>query len=86
LINPGSREIPKIVSEAMKVIIDRDRCNGCAACEATVPEVFRLGDDGISTLQCEEIPPELEALVKQAVEECPEEALTIVPAIEQVTV
>lgn len=80
LANPVNRDTAKSMSDPMKVTIDRDRCNGCAACEATVPEVFRLGDDGISTVQCEEIPPELETLVKQAVEECPEEALTIVTA------
>lgn len=62
----------------MKILIDRDRCNGCAACEATVPEIFKLGDDGVSTIQCEEVPPALEDLVKQAVEECPEEALALV--------
>jgi ferredoxin len=68
----------KIVNEAMKIILDRDRCNGCAACEATAPEVFQLDDAGISTLLCEEASPDLEALVKQAVEGCPEEALTLV--------
>lgn len=62
----------------MKIVIDSDRCNGCAACEATAPEVFQLDDAGISTLLCEEVPPDLEAVVKQAVEECPEEALTLV--------
>lgn len=62
----------------MKIMIDRNRCNGCAACEATAPEVFRLDDEGISTIQCEEVPPDLAELVRQAVEECPEEALSIV--------
>jgi ferredoxin len=61
----------------MKIFIERDHCNGCGACEATAPDVFRLGDDSITTVLCEEVPPTLEALVKQAVEECPEEALTI---------
>lgn len=68
----------KAVTEAMKIMIDEDRCNGCAACEATAPEVFQLDDAGISTLLCEEVPPKLELLVKQAVAECPEEALTLV--------
>jgi ferredoxin len=62
----------------MKILIDRDLCNGCAACEATAPEIFRLDDSGISTAQCEEVPPDLEELVKRAVEECPEGALTLV--------
>jgi ferredoxin len=61
----------------MRILFDRDRCNGCGACEATAPDVFRLGDEGITAILCDEIPPTLEALVKQAVEECPMDALAI---------
>ncbi len=29
----------------MKFEVDQEKCIGCGVCEATCPEVFRLGDD-----------------------------------------
>ena len=34
----------------MKVSIDRDGCIGCGVCEALCPEVFKLLDDGKSSI------------------------------------
>ena len=32
----------------MRPIVDEDLCIGCGRCEELCPEVFQLGDDGIS--------------------------------------
>jgi len=34
----------------MKVTIDRENCIGCGACEAVCPEVFKLADEGKSSI------------------------------------
>ncbi|MCR8899758.1 ferredoxin [Gordonia sp. GONU] len=60
----------------MKVTVN-DNCQGCGICEATAPDVFAVSDDGVAQVLLEEIPAELEAAVKEAMEECPTEAIEI---------
>ncbi len=59
----------------MKVVVNKDNCIGCGACEAICPEVFALNDDGLSTVIKEEITSELEDNVKEAIEGCPTSAI-----------
>jgi ferredoxin len=61
----------------IRVVVNRDLCNGCAACEGAVPEIFELGPDGIACVLVEEVPPELEIFVQQAADDCPEQAITV---------
>ncbi len=61
----------------MKVFVDPDICMGCGVCETIAPQVFELGEDGIAKVLVDIVPVELEADVRQAVEECPEEAISI---------
>ena len=34
----------------MKVVVNRDNCIGCGACESIEPNVFQLDDEGISAV------------------------------------
>ena len=61
----------------MKAIVDKDKCNGCALCEETAPDVFELGPDGHAIVKVDVVPPDSEEAVKQAVEDCPEQAISI---------
>ncbi len=61
----------------MKVRIDKSACIGCGACEATCPEVFRLGDDGLAEVTVELVPPELEGEVRDAADFCPVAAIHV---------
>lgn len=59
----------------MKVVVNRDNCIGCGACEALCPEVFQIDDEGLSTVICENFSNADEAKVTEAVEGCPTSAI-----------
>lgn len=61
----------------MKAAVDRETCIGCGNCEAVCPGVFKLHDDGKSTVIVEVVPQEFEACAKEAAEQCPVNAITI---------
>ena len=60
----------------MKVRIDANLCQGHAMCALASPQLFRLSDeDGHAYVEDENVPPEWEAAVDQAVRGCPEGAI-----------
>lgn len=60
----------------MKVIVNRDNCIGCGACEALCPEVFQIDDEGLSTvIDNKDINEELLEKVTEAMESCPTSAI-----------
>ena len=61
----------------MKVEVDQDECTGCGLCEDTCPEVFELGDD-TAKVKGDVVPADAEESCKQAIEDCPVEAIKIV--------
>lgn len=60
----------------MRVTLDDDRCRGHAVCCAICPDVFALSDDGYSVVREPDVPPHLEVAVRDAVDSCPEHAIT----------
>ena len=60
----------------MKVTVDADRCRGHGVCVSLCPEVFTLTDDGYSVADTDDVPVGSEAVVREAIECCPEEAIT----------
>lgn len=60
----------------MRVVVDRDRCEGNAFCVNIAPEVFQLDDDEYAMVMTEPVPVEQESLVQQAIEACPRAALS----------
>lgn len=60
----------------MKVEVDEDLCIGSMACETTCPEVFKVVG-GISKVQVDEVPAEVEDRCREAVESCPVQAIRI---------
>lgn len=61
----------------MRVMVDRDRCEGLGMCEAMAHDYFELDDDDTMVV-LEESPPESErSHVHAAVQACPVRALTI---------
>ncbi len=61
----------------MRIVVDRDLCQGHAACEGEAPEVFSVSKQGELTIVQPEPPEELRAAVELAVKYCPTHALRI---------
>lgn len=61
----------------MKVDVDWDLCESNGVCMGIVPAVFELGDDDMLTILQPEVAPEHEELVRDAVRQCPRQAITI---------
>jgi ferredoxin len=61
----------------MRIVVDRDLCQGHAACEGEAPDVFSVSKKGELTILQPEPPAELETAVRLAVKYCPTHALSI---------
>ena len=60
----------------MRVRVKGDVCQGHGMCLLACPEIFQLSDeDGHAYLLTEEVAPDLETKVDQAVRSCPEQAI-----------
>ncbi len=63
--------------DVMKAKINREGCILCGICEATCPEVFRMGDDGPAEVYVDAIPTEAENTAQEACDDCPVSVITI---------
>ncbi|EHI13368.1 ferredoxin [Mycolicibacterium thermoresistibile] len=61
----------------MRVEVDRELCESNAVCVGVAPDVFELGDDDLARPLVDEVPPDREAAVREAVALCPKVALTL---------
>lgn len=60
----------------MRVTVDDERCRGHGVCISVCPEVFLLSDGGYAEAQTTDIPVEFDGPVQDAIQSCPEQALT----------
>jgi ferredoxin len=60
----------------MRVVVDRDRCEGNAVCVRIAPEVFALDDDEYAIVTADPVAAEQETLAQEAIAECPRAALS----------
>lgn len=61
----------------MKTKVNKEICIGCGACQAMVPDVFELDDDGLATCKSESINDENKDEVMDASESCPTGAIEV---------
>lgn len=61
----------------MRVVVDADLCMGCGICEGICPDVFSLGGGTTAEVLLDPVPVKFEADVKDAAEQCPEEAISV---------
>ena len=61
----------------MRVLVNRDLCEGNALCVKEAPEVFALGDDDQVRILIDDPDESLRAKADRAVRHCPRNALTL---------
>ena len=61
----------------MRASVDKDLCIACGICESIAPEVFSLETEPYAVVLLDPIPEELEDAVREAQDECTEEAIII---------
>jgi ferredoxin len=61
----------------MKIDVDWGLCESNGVCMGIIPEVFRLGDDDMLTVLQPDVTPENEEQVRDAVRQCPRQAISI---------
>jgi sterol 14-demethylase len=61
----------------VRIVVDRDLCQGHGACEGEAPEVFSVSKKGKLTILLPEPTAQLEDAVRQAVKYCPTHALSL---------
>ena len=62
----------------MRIEVDWGLCESNGVCMGIIPEVFQLGDDDMLTVLQPEVTPETEERVRDAVRQCPRQAISIV--------
>ena len=60
----------------MQVTVDEETCIGCGLCAETCPDVFEMNDDK-AKVKVDEVPEGVTESCKEAVENCPVEAIQI---------
>jgi len=60
-----------------RIVFDHARCAGIGLCEAAMPEVFSLDDDGQLRLQSTEFAIDRRAELEDIVLNCPTQALSL---------
>ncbi|OBH05961.1 ferredoxin [Mycobacterium sp. E1747] len=61
-----------------KIEVDWGLCESNGVCMGINPEIFLLGDDDMLTVLQDEVTPENEHDVREAVRQCPRQAISIV--------
>jgi ferredoxin len=73
----GSTDVDDREVTGMRIIADRERCEGHGLCADTAPEVYELDDDAIVVLVHDTVPPDLERKAEAGARVCPVAALRI---------
>ena len=60
-----------------KIEVDFEICEANGVCMGIIPEVFELDDDDYLHVLQDEVTPENETQVREAVRQCPRQAITI---------
>jgi ferredoxin len=63
-----------------RVVVDHDMCMGNRVCQSHLPQVFDVDDDtNLSTPRPGQLDPSLAAAVREAVGDCPQDAISLEP-------
>lgn len=62
----------------MKVDVDFGLCESNGVCMGIIPEVFDLGEDDQLTILQSQVTAEIEPNVREAIRQCPRQAISII--------
>ena len=60
----------------MKAQVDENVCTGCGPCEEICPEVFHVVN-GVAKVKVKEVPRQAQETCREAMENCPVDAISI---------
>jgi len=60
----------------MRAIVDQVTCIGCGLCQEICPEIFEMDKD-VAKVKVVKVPPDTEALCREAMEGCPVGAISV---------
>jgi len=60
----------------MKAKVDAELCSGCGPCEDICPDVFEVVED-MAKVKVDEVPQAAEQACREAMDNCPTEAISI---------
>lgn len=64
----------------MRIVFERDKCQGHGRCYALAPSLFDTDDEGYAVLKVDgDVPTELADDARIAADNCPEYAITVEP-------
>ena len=75
VVGSATERVARFKEAVVRVIVDRDRCEGNAVCLGIAPDIFDLDDEDYAVVKTDPIPPDQEDLAEQAIAECPRAAL-----------
>ena len=61
----------------MKIVVDRQACEGNARCSDVAPELFEVRDDDKAFVKVENPPATLQEKLKLAIRLCPRQAISV---------
>lgn len=61
----------------MRIVVDRDLCEGNAVCMKVCPEVFTVDDNDQAQVLVDSPPEDLRSKIEAAVRRCPRQALRL---------
>jgi ferredoxin len=61
----------------MRAHVDLDLCIGCGICPDVAPKIFEMGIDDKAHVKIDPIPAELEAVCRDARDQCPQAAIEL---------
>lgn len=73
---PGYKEGSELQAEIRSSARSPSRCRGHGMCTTLCPEVFAINDDGYAEVQVPEVPDGQEDAAREAIECCPEQAIS----------
>ncbi len=61
----------------MRAKVDTNECIGCGGCESLCPAVFKLADNGKSSVIADPVPEAEEKAARDAADNCPVGAISL---------